>query len=116
MLNVLESTELLMAKVVEFAEKVGLLDQLQGQLEYLGNYACNEERGKDYTRCDLYPDFAPMSFTFSMFAKDKDKKGEYKFWFNGGLIYQGPDVPADGSFPSCTVSFDSTKHGWFVHT
>jgi hypothetical protein len=42
--------------------------------------------------------------------------GEYVSWFGGGLIYQGPDVPADGSFPSLTVSMNPTRIGWFVHT
>ena len=34
---------------------------------------------------------------------------------NGGLIFQGPGLPADGSFPSLTVSLASGT-GWFCHT
>jgi hypothetical protein len=32
----------------------------------------------------------------------------------GGLIYQGPACPGDGSFPSLTVNL-SSDHGWFRH-
>jgi len=32
-----------------------------------------------------------------------------------GLIFQGPSAPADGSFPSLTVSLASGT-GWFCHT
>jgi hypothetical protein len=31
------------------------------------------------------------------------------------LIYQGPNCPADGSFPSLCVSL-APGTGWFVHT
>jgi hypothetical protein len=41
--------------------------------------------------------------------------GQRKFSFNGGLIYQGPDSPADGSFPSLCVGLASGT-GWFCHT
>jgi hypothetical protein len=62
-------------------------------------------------------DVAPYSFSFAHFALPKvtDEKPERKFWFNGGLIYQGPSVPADGSFPSLTVSL-TPGTGWFCHT
>jgi len=114
MIIVHENTEKKMAKVKEFADKVGLLEQLNGQLEYLGNYACNEENGMDFTKCTIYSDFAPMSFQFTM--QMKNKKGEYEHFFNGGLIYQGPNIPANGNYPSFSVSMDNSKVGWFIHT
>lgn len=65
------------------------------------------------TRCTLFRDFAPYSFEFLMERSENGR--DYERWFNGGLIYQGPDVPADGSAPSLTVSIDSKRNGWFVH-
>jgi hypothetical protein len=38
-----------------------------------------------------------------------------KLIFNGGLLFQGPSHPADGSSPSLTVSLAS-GNGWFCHT
>lgn len=99
-------------KVREFANTVGLRDQLESQLRYLSIYGGGEER-EDYCRCDLFDDFAPQSFTFCLYRTEEGK--EPVFWFNGGLIYQGPDSPADGSAPSFTVSLASGR-GWFVHT
>jgi Domain of unknown function (DUF4120) len=90
-------------KVKAFAEQVGLADQLQRRLDWLSHYGAFEEY-----ECRMGRDFAPHSFSFAMF-----KDGKYSF--RGGLIYQGPDSPADGSFPSLTVSLASGT-GWFVHT
>lgn len=116
-----------LAAAKEFAIKTGgqigrgLLDQLNSQLRYLANYSNGEgcihdvAEGKD-TKCDLHPDLAPHSFSFVMFKREGPTK-PWMFWFNGGLIYQGPDQPADGSAPSFTVSVGTEmKTGWFVHT
>ncbi len=102
-----------LAKVKEYAAKVGLSDQLEKQLDHLATYGGGEGR-LDYCRCDLYQDFAPWSFQFTMYRTEEGKEPSY--WFNGGLIYQGPACPADGSFPSLTMSLNPKKHGWFVHT
>jgi hypothetical protein len=110
-LQILCEPELEAAK--KFALESGgqaLLDQLNAQLEFLGSYGHGM-----HTKCDLHPDFAPHSFTFVMFKKEGPAK-PWMYWFNGGLIYQGPDIPADGSSPSLTVSLNPTKRGWFVHT
>ena len=50
----------------------------------------------------LGKDFAPYSFDFALYRPGA--KDARKFVFNGGLIFQGPSCPADGSFPSLTVS------------
>jgi hypothetical protein len=57
--------------VMKFAEEMGLKDQLEEQLDYLGNYG--EQEGCRYdkstgagTICRLYKDFAPHSFKFIM--------------------------------------------------
>jgi hypothetical protein len=43
------------------------------------------------------------------------ESGQRKFLYNGGLIYQGPGPPGDGSFPSLSLSL-TRGMGWFVHT
>ena len=85
-------------------------------LHDLAHYA--EERGKQegfVVRTTLWRDFAPLSFRFT---HEITRDGEtWESWLSGGLIYEGPDVPADGSFPSLTVSVGSNgKPGWGVHT
>ena len=106
-------------KVMEFAAEMNLVDQflsvLKRQSEYANGPGCSYDReeGKN-TKCELYSDFAPYSFTFVMFRQE-EPDGEWKPWFNGGLIYQGPGLPANGSAPSFTVSLNKDT-GWFVHT
>jgi hypothetical protein len=130
------------AEAILYALQAGLLDQFLGQLQYLSGYAngagCSQDRQQGFnTRCILYRDFAPLSFTFVMQRLKRPaaqgvrthlmmtpaehvayctEDRNWNHWFNGGLIYQGPSQPADGSAPSLTVSIDPTKHGWFVHT
>lgn len=106
-------------EAVKFATEHGLLEQLLDQLDYLRHYAngddCSYDKslGKD-TRCSLYEDFAPLSFTFNIEYRTAPD-APWKRMFNGGLIYQGPGQPADGSMPSLTVSL-AEGVGWFVHT
>jgi hypothetical protein len=92
--------------VREVARHMGLSRQLEKQLDYLATY------GDEGCQCTLAKDFAPYSFDFALYKPGP--KEERKFWFNGGLIYQGPGLPADGSFPSLTVSLASST-GWFCH-
>jgi hypothetical protein len=94
-------------QVREFACSAGLSEQLERQLHHLADYG---HRGN---QCVLGRDFAPHSFSFAMYRPGP--KDARKFVFNGGLIYQGPSCPADGSFPSLTVSLSSGT-GWFCHT
>lgn len=99
-----------LAEVRSFADSLGLREQLEGKLKYLAEYGESPE--PEY-RCDLYQDFAPHSFAFSIYRKLPGD--EWRFWLNGGLIYQGPGQPADGNAPTFTVSL-AEGHGWFVHT
>lgn len=120
MLQINCEKELQQAKAFAVGISDDLLKQLESQLEYLAGYAngpgCRYDKstGAD-TRCRLYKDFAPHSFRFEVDCKE-NYAAPWEYWFNGGLIYQGPDCPADGSFPSLTVSVDSKRIGWFVHT
>jgi hypothetical protein len=91
-------------RVREHARALGLSDQLERQLNYLAGY--------DGSQCVLGYDFAPHSFSFCLYKPGT--KDERKFRMNGGLIYQGPNCPGDGSFPSLTVSLASGT-GWFCH-
>ncbi len=110
------------AAVVAFAATIGAVDQLVDKLTYLASYGGDSAA----VRCTLHKDFAPHSFGFSLEKPDLDfltksngglpaADPKWKHWFSGGLIYQGPDSPADGSFPSLTVSL-AEGVGWFVHT
>jgi hypothetical protein len=97
-------------QVEAFAEKVGLREQLDEKLKYLGGYA-----GGVNTRCTLYKDFAPASFEFVMERRDCVHT-PWKRWFNGGLIYHGPhDGFGSGGAPTFSVSL-SPEHGWQIHT
>jgi hypothetical protein len=102
-----ESTEYL-KEVVSDALELGLFSELAEGLSDLARQGDKEWVVK------LYKDFAPLSFAFSAGRYDKES-GEFKQVYNGGLIYQGPNVPGDGSFPSLSVSLHSNT-GWFVHT
>lgn len=110
-------------EIMQFAAKHDLLGQLIDTLHHLSNYANAEgcmydkEKGKN-TCCTLYPDWAPLSMRIRMeYTEDWDgTAGIWKCLYTGGLVYQGPDQPADGSGPSFTVSLNSEKVGWYVHT
>jgi hypothetical protein len=97
-------------KVREFARSMGLTEQLERQLSFLGDRTA---WGKRAQTCLSY-DFAPHSFSFGVYSLP-DGEQPRRMSLNGGLIYQGPNAPADGSFPSLTVGFNSGT-GWFCHT
>jgi len=97
-----------LAEARAFADSIGLRDQLEGRLAYLDSYAEGEERGK--SRCNLFPDFAPYSFAILMQVRNGE--GEYRTWFNGGLIFHGP---TNGGAPNYSVSL-TNEPGWQVHT
>ena len=99
-------------RVIEFAEKAGRMEQLQERLDYLDTYAEHGDRGK--TQCVLGYDWAPYSFNFTMLVRGDN--GEYKHWFNGGLIFHGQhDNGGDGSSPTFAVCLNPTD-GWSIHT
>lgn len=103
-------------EVVAFANKMGLLGQLIGQLHYLDTYSHHPQTPERTTRCELMQDFAPHSFRFIMYRREMTPEGlKEEFWFNGGLIYQGPESPSGGAFPSLSVSL-ADGVGWFVNT
>ena len=106
------------ADVQKFAKKVNKYEQLWEKLNYLDGYACQiSDKIKDnrLTRCRLFRDFAPYSFYFVMERLDV-KTGEYKTWFNGGLIFHGThDGGGDGSAPTFSVCLTPTD-GWSIHT
>jgi len=107
MLDTTEVTEQLM-EARAFADSIGLREQFEKRLAYLDTYAEHGDRGK--SRCHLFPDFAPYSFSILMQVRNGE--GEYRTWFNGGLIFHGP---TDGGAPNFSVSL-SAEQGWQVHT
>ena len=107
-----QNVEDYLAEVKAFAEKIGMTDQLDSQLEYLDGYAENGERGR--TRCSLIKDFAPHSFSFVV--EKKTAEGEYAHMMSGGLIFHGShDKGGDGSAPTFAVCLEPTT-GWSIHT
>lgn len=80
---------------------------------FLTNYGVIREAGskevEKVRRVRIFSDFAPYSLGFTI----EDNEGNFQF--NGGIIYQGPESPADGSAPSFSVSLHN-KVGWFIHT
>jgi len=61
-------------------------------------------------RVNLFSDFAPLSFTFSVLDKQN------RLIYNGGLIYHGShDNGGDGSSPTFSVSL-TPVNGWAIHT
>lgn len=127
-----------LAAVQGWADQHGLRPALDESLDYLATYASGEGRrftGDNQTICKLFSDFAPQSFGFAMYAPvlpgDGTTPGRhddlvhdgklYRYWFNGGLIYHGPEAPGDGSAPSLSVDLDWCVGGnhaprWSVHT
>ena len=81
------------------------------------------------TRCFLLPDFAPASFEFTIHMR-KDLNDpwceEFKFMFNGGLIYHGDQsgwINRDGSIiqpgersETFSVNLVTPDNPWSVHT
>ena len=99
-------------QVREFARLMGLDRQLERQLCFLAR----EWSGEKTDQCILGYDFAPHFFSFCRYILPAyARSGERTFSYNGAMIYQGPNCPADGLFPSLTVSLASGTC-WFCHT
>lgn len=96
----------------------GLTEKLEKSLKYLSDYGNiglpDGAANRIEHRCVLSADFAPHSFGVDMYRPGKTP-GEWAYAFSGGLIYQGPDSPANGGAPSFTVSL-ARGIGWFLHT
>jgi len=102
-----------LADVRAQADKLGLRDKLERQLDRLVNYANRE--GEREHRCVLYYDSAPLSFGFNIETKQAD--GTWKFWFNGGLIFHGRhDGYGSGQAPTFSVSLTPVDDDWSIHT
>ncbi len=96
-------------EVKAFAERSGRSEQLQKELDYLDEYA-----GRDNTICQLFKDFAPQSFAFTM--QRKNDEGKWVKWFIGGLIFHGAhDNGGDGLAPTLSVNL-TPQDGWAIHT
>lgn len=99
-------------KVKAFAKRAGKFDQLKEKLDYLDTYADHENKG--LTKCVLGYDFAPYSFSFLMMKRDA--AGEYRPWFNGGLIFYDAGDTGVGN-PQFSVRIgDVSESGWSINT
>jgi len=91
------------------ADEIGQRAEFEKLLAFLGNFSDPKA-----TRCVLFHDHAPHSFSFQMHVKGED--GAWRHWFSGGLIYHGPhDGHGSGAAPTLSVSL-IPAHGWQVHT
>jgi len=98
--------------VKAFAERMDKFNQLKEQLDYLDTYADHENKG--LTKCVLGKDWAPYSFAFTMMKRDAN--GEYRYWFNGGLIFYDVGDTGVGE-PQLSVRIgDTSESGWNVNT
>lgn len=99
-------------QVQETAKKLGLEEAFNRAFQIAHQWTEHGDRV-----VEIYSDFAPLSFGYAILAPSHDH-GHYTSTvvIAGGLIYQGPDIPANGSFPSLTVSMDPTRVGWFFHS
>lgn len=83
-------------------------------LQFLEHYGTDNKKDR---MVQLYSDFAPFSMTFTVNRPHNKEFGLWERMFNGGIIYEGPNCPADGSFPSLSVSIDpSDRPTWRIHT
>lgn len=103
-----------------FAKKAGKLDDLHSKLSRLCHGDKSDEEltlwGRPAAiRVSLGSDFAPYSFTFYVEVQYEGEE-EWKFQFNGGLIFHGShDGGGDGSAPTFSVNM-SPQDGWSIHT
>lgn len=121
MCGLIDNTEGRLAEAIAHAKRIGLWYGRRGLrrvLMYLALYGnrrgCQWDRKKPGhgTKCTLYRDFAPFSMGIKVefFQPERNIRPMI-----GGLIYSGPGSPADGGFPSLTVSL-SKYDGWTVNT
>jgi len=102
-----------------FAKSAGKLDNLHSKLSRLCHGDKSDEEltlwGRPAAiRVRLGSDFAPHSFTF--YQETKYEGEDWKFQFNGGLIFHGShDGGGDGSAPTFSVNM-SPQDGWSIHT
>lgn len=89
----------------EIADKMGLSVEFDRAFEIAHEWTNHGGRV-----VEIYSDFAPLSFGYAILTSNGETV------IAGGLIYQGPSIPADGSFPSLTVSMDASRVGWFFHS
>lgn len=108
MLKVNEGARKKFCEAMAFARKIGEFENFKQMIQYLHNYA-----GKEKTVCELYTDFAPHSFQFSM--QRKREGGRLDMWFNGGMIYHGPLDNKGNCAEPFTVQL-APNDGWSLHT
>lgn len=65
-----------LAEVRAFADKIGMREKLEEQLQYLDTYANrrdinDENKDNDKTECRLFKDFAPYSFAFTVYRRPR---------------------------------------------
>lgn len=101
-----------LGEAMTFAANNGLLQHLLDKLNYLANYGHGSS--PEYSKCTLYRDFAPLSFTVIMAMKEPN--GDFRHLFEGGFIFHGPaDGFGSGAAPTFSVTTEPT-FGWSLHT
>ena len=113
MLVIPEVTKEYFEEVRKEAEERRLLDKFNEAMMYAHLWGSSWVE-PELCRFVLYKDFAPLSFVFHIERRKED--GSYVKVLNGGLIYEGPDSPANGQAPSFSVTIGEPRVGWFTHT
>jgi len=125
MLEVHESAKERMEEARAYARANGIEEQLEGRLEYLRTYGGTFEEGpnagKDAFKVVLSMDFAPLSFGVAWYRLQLDGTYDEQPFLVGGMIFEGPQQPGDGSGPAFSVNLNSvingeSFHGWRVCT
>lgn len=99
-------------KVKDFAQKIGMIDNLN---EMLNRLDIRTENHPD-TEVELYEDWAPYSFAWAWVRKGIEAGERGRLIMNGGLIFHGAhDSGGNGGPPTFAVCLTATK-GWSIHT
>jgi hypothetical protein len=134
---ILISDPLKLRSIIDFANRVGAIDQLGRDLVALLTLATNpmiggaDDKGKLKESegshiSEIGCDFAPMSMSFVLWRGGEHAIRPRSEWRSnaalvGGFIYAGPGSPGDGSAPAFSVDLawvtgQRPHHSWNLHT
>ena len=110
-----------LVEIIQFARQNNCLDQLAAGLLQMLQCATIGMSKTSQRSAVVAKDFAPHSLTWCLWNGCPARQNVV---LAGGLIYEGPGVPGNGSSPALSVNLETatgqhdpaTKHQWRVHT